>query len=148
MGPRSHHTAQEGDAVGLLEMTVLWCEKYKSIPEQQQSLVKMLEETGTKVSISTVKRVLLQHNLKDRSARKKPLLQNRHKKPDYGLQLHTGQRSYFLEKCPLVWWNKIELFDHNVHHYVWRKKGQACKPKNTIPTVKHRGGSIMLWGCF
>ncbi|MEE1681964.1 hypothetical protein, partial [Klebsiella pneumoniae] len=23
-----------------------------------------------------------------------------------------------------------------------------CKPKYTIPTVKHRGGRIMLWGCF
>jgi hypothetical protein len=31
---------------------------------------------------------------------------------------------------------------------VWRKKGEACMPKNIIPTVKHVGGSIMLWGCF
>uniref|UniRef100_A0A4W5K580 Uncharacterized protein n=1 Tax=Hucho hucho TaxID=62062 RepID=A0A4W5K580_9TELE len=36
MGPRSRHTAQEGDAFCHLEMNVLWCEKCKSIPEQQQ----------------------------------------------------------------------------------------------------------------
>ena len=29
----------------------------------------------------------------------------------------------------------------NVKHHVWRKPG-------IIPTVKHGGGSIMLWGCF
>ena len=34
MGPRSRHTAQEGDAFCLLEMNVLWCENGKSIPEQ------------------------------------------------------------------------------------------------------------------
>ena len=66
-------------------------------------LVKMLEETSTKVSISTVKRVLCQHNLKGRSARKKTLLQTRHKKSQTTVCNCTcGQRSYFLEKRPIV----------------------------------------------
>jgi hypothetical protein len=45
-----------------------------------KDIVKMLEETGIKVSLSTVKGVLFRHNLKGRSSRKEPLLQNRHKK--------------------------------------------------------------------
>ncbi|KAJ8353442.1 hypothetical protein SKAU_G00210090 [Synaphobranchus kaupii] len=90
MGPRSRNTAQEGDSFCLLEMNVLWCEKCKSIPAKD--LVKMLEGTGTKVSIYTVKRVLYRHNLKGCSIRKKPLLQNRHKKPYYSLQLHMGTK--------------------------------------------------------
>ena len=36
---------------------------------------------------------------------------------------------------------KIELFGLNAKRHVWKKPG-------TIPTVKHGGGSIMLWGCL
>ena len=36
---------------------------------------------------------------------------------------------------------KIVLFGLNSKRHVWRKPG-------TIPTVKHGGGSNMLWGCF
>lgn len=31
-----------------------------------------------------------------------------------------------------------------VSNYVWRSKGEAFKPMNTVPTGKHDGGSVML----
>ena len=43
---------------------------------------------------------------------------------------------------------KIELFGLNSKRHVWRKPGTAHHLANTIPTVKHGGGSIMLWGCY
>jgi len=43
---------------------------------------------------------------------------------------------------------KIELFGLNTKCYVWKKPGIGHHLANTIPTVEHGGGSIMLWGCF
>ena len=74
----------------------------------------MLEETGTKVSVN---RVLYRHNLKGHSARKKPLLQNRHKKAR--LQFATAHGDKDRTFWRNVLWSdetKIELFGHNDHH--------------------------------
>ena len=114
-----------------------------------KDLVMMLEESGTKVSISTVKRVLYQHNLKGRSARKTPPLENPHKKARLrSATAHGDKDRTFWQN--VLWSDEttIEPFGHNAHRYVWRKKVEACELKSTIPTVEHAGGSIMLWGCF
>ena len=83
-------------------------------PRTAKDFVKMLEETGTKVSISIIKRVLYWHNLKFRSARKKPQLQNHNKKARLRFATAHG------DKDRTFWRNvlrsdetKIELFGHN-----------------------------------
>ena len=43
---------------------------------------------------------------------------------------------------------KIEPFGKNSTRRVWRTKNAEFHPKNTIPTVKHGGGNIMLLGLF
>ncbi len=31
---------------------------------------------------------------------------------------------------------------------VWRQPGEEYKDKCVLPTVKHGGGSVMVWGCM
>ena len=32
--------------------------------------------------------------------------------------------------------------------HVWRYAGDEYANKNVVPTVKHGGGSVMVWGCM
>ncbi len=61
---------------------------------------------------------------------------------------HLKDSKMVTNKIPWSDETKIELFGLNSKRYVWRKPGTAHHLSNTVPTVKHGGGSIMLWGCF
>ena len=44
--------------------------------------------------------------------------------------------------------SKFNLFGSDGRENVWRKPNQEMFPKNLRSTVKHGGGSVMVWGCM
>uniref|UniRef100_A0AAZ3PXZ1 Transposase Tc1-like domain-containing protein n=1 Tax=Oncorhynchus tshawytscha TaxID=74940 RepID=A0AAZ3PXZ1_ONCTS len=99
-------------------------------------------EIGEPSIRTTISAALHQSGLSGRVARWKPLLSKRHMTARLEFakkHLNNSQAT----RNKILWSDetKIELFDLNAKCHVWRKPA-------TIPTVKHGGGSIMIWGCF
>lgn len=97
-----------------------------------------LQAQGTSVSDRTIRRCLSQSGLNGRRPRRTPLLKQNIKKPDWNLPNYV------------LWTDetKMEIFGKAHQLYVHRRKNEANQEKNTVPTVKHGGGSVMFWSCF
>lgn len=101
------------------------------------------------VSLTTVKRRLRDANLFGRVAVRKPLLrpQNKRKRMQWA---HT-HRDWTEEDFKKVLWtdeSKFEIFGSKRRIFVRRSAEEKMMPDCVVPTVKHGGGSIMVWGCF
>ncbi|KAG2468107.1 TCB1 transposase, partial [Polypterus senegalus] len=105
-------------------------------------LQRCSQEMGESCRKSTITAALHQSG-------RKPLLSARHRtaRMDYAKR-HLKDSKMVRNKILWSENTKIELFGLNSKRYVWRQPGTAHHLSNTVPTVKHDGGSIMLWGCF
>ncbi|KAI4883239.1 hypothetical protein NFI96_003468, partial [Prochilodus magdalenae] len=114
-----------------------------------KAILVNLDSAGGDISRQTVQRTLHTAGFHRHRPRRTPLLQKRHTKARLTFaNAHLDKEEDFW--CSVLWSDetKIELFGHNDVCTIWRKKGEAFNPKNTIPTVKHGGGNLMFWGCF
>ncbi|GBM12118.1 hypothetical protein AVEN_33618-1, partial [Araneus ventricosus] len=54
----------------------------------------------------------------------------------------------FWESVIFVDESKFNIFGSDGQTTVWRKPNEDFNTKSLLPTVKHGGGGIMVWGCF
>lgn len=101
------------------------------------------------VSITTVKRRLLSAGLRGCVAAKKPRLTITHKKNR--LEWAKAHKNWTEEDWKKVLWtdeSKFQIFGSNRRVFVRRSKDERALEACTVQSVKHGGGSVMVWGCF
>lgn len=104
---------------------------------------------GKAVNAETIRSVLRKQNFHGRVARKKPFISKQNKKK----RLEFAKMNKIMD---LSFWSKVlysdeskfNIFRSDGRHYVWRKPCTEMKQSHVKATIKHGGGSVMVWGCM
>lgn len=122
----------------------------KEITNNAKITAEELKETlNLDFSFATIKNRIHENGLRGYVARKKPMIKEKNQTGRY-------ERANQYQGNPIEFWksviwsdeSKFMLVNNNRRQYVWRNRGEAFKVGYTRPTVKHGGGSVMVWGCF
>lgn len=97
----------------------------------------------------TIRRVLRTSGYNGRVARRKPFISD-----DNKLKRKTFAETY--KHMDQTYWNnvlfvdesKFNIFGSDGRTMVWRKPNTELQKENLLPSVKHGGGSVMVWGCM
>lgn len=108
-----------------------------------------LERRGTKVSTNTIRNTCKKYGFNGRVARKKFWVSktNRQKRLNFAQEYRTKKEDFW-NRVIFSDESKYNIFGSDGRRMVWRKKNTEMEPQNLVPTVKHGGGSIMVWGCM
>jgi transposase len=101
------------------------------------------------VSKTTIRKRLNKAGYHGRRPSKKPWLSTRNVRRR--LEWARAHVNWTVDQWKTVLWSdetKVNLFGSDGINKIWRKRGERLRKKNLLPTVKHGGGSIMVWGCF
>ncbi len=137
----------------------------KLTPRQERLLMRRVEEnrhasslqlskevesqTGVTISCNTIRRTLQRNGMHGCHPRKKPLQKTRHKKARLEFaRTHADKDEDYWDSILSSDETKINVFGTDGFKTVWHRKGEEYKEKCMVPTVKHGGGSVLMWGCM
>ena len=112
-------------------------------------VVDVHQELGKSCSAETIRRVLREHDFNGRVARKKPFISKKNQICRLKFaQEHVCKTHDFWNTVIFSDESKFNIFGSDGMSYVWRKKNRELNKENLRATVKHGGGSVMVWGCM
>lgn len=114
------------------------------------SVAKSLKkDIKVNVSRQTVARALHAAGMKSMEKEKKPMLSVKAIKAR--LEFAKIHKDWTVEDWKRVIWSdetKINRFCSDGREWCWIRDSEQIQPRHVQQTVKHGGGSIMLWGCM
>jgi hypothetical protein len=101
------------------------------------------------VSAQTVSNILKKDNMRSVVKAKRPLLKASHRKAR--LFFAYKYQHWTVENWMKVLWSdetNINRIGSDGHQWTWKRVGEPLSDRTTTPSVKHGGGSVMVWGCM